>query len=322
MAHQHFLEAFAKAHRINTVDALLTEHSQRYSFQINSRERAQKMIRLLSNSVHIDFKGKRILDVGCAYGSFAIELAKCGANVVGIDISDKWLSLAAENARDEVNVRFLNCDASAFRMRAQLKEFAPFDIIVVNDVFEHIYDTSSVLFNLRSLTKEGALLYFKIPNGMATRAVLLEGHKKVFGVALLAPDYWSHFMDTPFHIYYRRWDHYCSLFTHFGFSLAEIFNRRTDADIELTRQHIRNDLARIRRSLKRANYPKMEQYIFLRRAYALYAEEAEADIASLPWDELYFKYRVTFWDGLLRREASELPVSPILLAAAAASGEE
>jgi hypothetical protein len=66
----------------------------------------------------------------------------------------------------------------------------------------------------------------------------------------------------------------------------------------------------------------MEQYIFLRRAYALYAEEAEADIVSLPWDELYFKYRVTFWDGLLRREASDVPVSPILLAAAAASGEE
>lgn len=48
---------------------------------------------MLTEKLNIDWRGKRVLDVGCAYAAFTIELAKLGAEVVGIDISQKWLEL-------------------------------------------------------------------------------------------------------------------------------------------------------------------------------------------------------------------------------------
>jgi hypothetical protein len=125
----------------------------------------------------------------------------------------------------------------------------------------------------------------------------------VFGISLLAPDYWSHYVTAPFHIYYRRWPYYVALFNHFGFGSIDSFNLNTDESREVTARHISNDLTRIQRGLKRENYERPEQYHFVRRALELYFEEVRADIGALEWADLFFKYRVTFWEGVLRRTA-------------------
>jgi 2-polyprenyl-3-methyl-5-hydroxy-6-metoxy-1,4-benzoquinol methylase len=178
MAYAEFLEQFATAQGVASVDELLSKHADRYAFQIGRRDRAKRAIQLLQDNFSIDFKGKKVLDVGCAYGSLSIEIAKLGATVVGIDISDKWLKLGEVNARGEADVKLINCDASTFAATKQLGEDGPFDIIIVNDVFEHIYDTAGLVANLSKLMAPGGRVYFKVPNGLATRDVLQEGHKR------------------------------------------------------------------------------------------------------------------------------------------------
>ena len=61
----------------------------------------------------IDFdKTKRILDIGCGTGRHAIELAKRGYNVTGIDLSESQLNRAIEKAKKEnLNIDFLRADA-------------------------------------------------------------------------------------------------------------------------------------------------------------------------------------------------------------------
>lgn len=98
-----------------------------------------------------------------------------GCHVVGIDVNDKWLRLAEANARDEAECEFIKCDASTYTARAQLAERGPFDLIIINDVFEHIYDTAGLLTNVRAVMSPDALFYYKVPNGWATRSVLSEG---------------------------------------------------------------------------------------------------------------------------------------------------
>ena len=303
MAYEDFLREFAKVQGIGDVDTLLKEHATRYSFQINSRKRALDFIDTLARRLEIDFNGKKVLDVGCAYGSFSIELAKLGAQVVGIDISDKWLKLAEINARDEADVVFLNCDASSRKARKELEQYGPFDLIVVNDVFEHIYDTTGLLDNARNLLKDDGLLYYKVPNGHATRHVLAEGHKKVFGIAQLPPDYWHLFVKAPFHIYYRRWEYYDALFSYFGFEHMLDLNDILDANHELTKRHIINDRNRIHRHLKPENFQNRVQFAHVRRACKYYLEEMERDLEELDWPQLYRKYRVTFWEGILRKRS-------------------
>lgn len=70
MTHTGFLQAFAETRKIASVAELLKEHSKRYSFQINSRERAKNAIATLDDLLQIDWQGKRVLDVGCAWGIY------------------------------------------------------------------------------------------------------------------------------------------------------------------------------------------------------------------------------------------------------------
>ncbi|HVV95307.1 MAG TPA: class I SAM-dependent methyltransferase [Hyphomicrobiales bacterium] len=298
MSHAAFLSAFAQARGLGDADQLVTKYFDRYSFQINSRERAKSTITSLSQRLDASLSGLRVLDVGCAYGAFTIEFAKLGARVAGIDVNKHWLDLAAVNAQDEVDVPFLLCDASALRAREQLESYGPFDLVVVNDVFEHIYDTAGLLDNLTHLLAPGGKIYYKIPNGLATRHVLKEGHKGVFGISLLAPDYWPFFVTYPFSIYYRRWQYFQSLFDHFKLSINNLNDMR-DADLDLTKRHITNDVAKIRRHLKPENFKDRKQYGLIRDACHYYFEEVDNDLETLDRDDLFRKYRVTFWEGLL-----------------------
>ena len=57
-------------------------------------------------------KATRILDVGCGTGRHAIELARRGYDITGVDRSDSMLNRAREKAAAEgVNVNFRNGDA-------------------------------------------------------------------------------------------------------------------------------------------------------------------------------------------------------------------
>jgi 2-polyprenyl-3-methyl-5-hydroxy-6-metoxy-1,4-benzoquinol methylase len=59
--------------------------------------------------------GARILDVGCGTGRHAVELAKRGYQVVGLDISEKMLDVARRKAADAgVTVEFIHGDATDF----------------------------------------------------------------------------------------------------------------------------------------------------------------------------------------------------------------
>ena len=58
-----------------------------------------------------DIKGKKVLDAGCGHGSYSLILAKKGAIVTGIDLSEKNIELAKRNAsKHSVECQFVVCD--------------------------------------------------------------------------------------------------------------------------------------------------------------------------------------------------------------------
>ena len=59
----------------------------------------------------------RILDVGCGPGRHALELARRGFEVVGVDISQRFVDLATANAPD--GATFQRADARALRFDAE-----------------------------------------------------------------------------------------------------------------------------------------------------------------------------------------------------------
>ena len=71
-------------------------------------------------------KTRKILDVGCGTGRHAIELAKRGYQVTGIDFSEAQLKKAREKAKIEgVEVTFIQGDARDFSFND------PFDLVIM-----------------------------------------------------------------------------------------------------------------------------------------------------------------------------------------------
>jgi SAM-dependent methyltransferase len=79
----------------------------RYNFTKGSKQEAAFLLELLKLPV-----GARILDVGCGPGRHAVLFATAGLNVTGIDVSLRFLEIAAEAARSAgVGAAFFEVDA-------------------------------------------------------------------------------------------------------------------------------------------------------------------------------------------------------------------
>ena len=94
----------------------------RYSFTKGTVQEVDELERLLELEA-----GCSILDVGCGPGRHALEFARRGHRVTGVDISESFIAIARETARDEsLSAKFERLDARNLpaNMRGQ------FDVVV------------------------------------------------------------------------------------------------------------------------------------------------------------------------------------------------
>ena len=110
-----------------------------------------------------DLTGKRILDLGCGFGEHCMEFVERGASrVVGIDISEKMLSLAKEE----------NSDPKITYIRMPMEEIdmlnEKFDVVISSLAFHYVEDFDGVLAKIHDLLEDGGLLIFSQENPINT----------------------------------------------------------------------------------------------------------------------------------------------------------
>jgi len=67
---------------------------------LDNSPRTRRIVQVVSDLCRGSLDGKRILDLGCAHGGYAIEFARRGATTVGIEGRAAWLEHAnASKAR-------------------------------------------------------------------------------------------------------------------------------------------------------------------------------------------------------------------------------
>lgn len=99
-------------------------------------------------------KGDRVLEVGCGEGVLAVMMAKVGAKVTATDISTKNLSAAKDLAKKEgVEIEFLEADLENLPFQD-----SSFDIIVADNVLEHLPDFDKGLAEIKRVTNKKALI--------------------------------------------------------------------------------------------------------------------------------------------------------------------
>jgi 2-polyprenyl-3-methyl-5-hydroxy-6-metoxy-1,4-benzoquinol methylase len=108
-------------------------------------------------------KNATILDFGCGTGNLvAILKTKGFTNVIGIDIDQDSIEKGKE---------FHNIDCLFFESNYNL-ENKNFDVVICNDVLEHIVDVHEFLDKLVSLVNSNGILLIKTPNYLNPRQYL------------------------------------------------------------------------------------------------------------------------------------------------------
>ncbi len=111
-------------------------------------------------------KNVKILDIGCGTGRHAIELAKRGYNVSGIDLSPSMIEKAKENARKaELNIEFKIADARSPHFENE------FDLVIMLceggfPLMETDEMNFKILRNASKALKKNGKLIFTTLNGL------------------------------------------------------------------------------------------------------------------------------------------------------------
>ena len=105
--------------------------------------------------------GKDILDVGCGGGILSESMSLAGANVKGIDLSEKALSVARLHALEsgsKVAYELIAAEELAER------EGSSFDVITCMEMLEHVPDPASTIRACATLVKPGGWVFFSTLN--------------------------------------------------------------------------------------------------------------------------------------------------------------
>ena len=99
-------------------------------------------------------EGLRLLDVGCGGGLISEPLARMGADVTGIDASERNVGTARAHAeRTGVPVRYLATTAEDLRASGEV-----FDIVLSLEVVEHVADVELFLSSCCGMVKDGGAM--------------------------------------------------------------------------------------------------------------------------------------------------------------------
>jgi SAM-dependent methyltransferase len=262
-------------------------------FALTNRRRGKKALDRVVAKTGIELRGKRVLDVGSAYGGFVIEAAARGAEAWGIEISGRLHEYGLLNAKGESgDIHQVHAD---FCSRKALRELPrDFDLVLINDVFEHVYDTAALLDQLRTVMRDGAPFVFSIPNGDALSAVEREGHNGTPGISQLAPNWWHYYIPS-YTAFYRPWSHYTALFRGFGFDRIDAW-RRTQLEPADARIAIAQGLERALAAVASLD-PDTKGRQAMAAAIEEYQERLAADLETAPTTLLQWRYLTNFWEG-------------------------
>ncbi len=105
--------------------------------------------------------GKCVVDIGCGGGILAEAIAKKGATVTGIDLSEKALKVADLHSLESgVAVRYELISAEDLAAR----EAGRYDVVTCMEMLEHVPDPSAVIKACATLVKPGGHVFFSTLN--------------------------------------------------------------------------------------------------------------------------------------------------------------
>lgn len=139
---------------------------------------------------HAALKHKRVIDIGCGGGLLSEGMAALGAQVTGIDLSDKALAIARLHLYESghaIDYRLISAEAMADESPAA------FDHVTCLEMLEHVPDPASTVAACARLVKPGGQVFLSTLNRNA----------KAYLVAVLGAEYLLKLLPRGTHDYAR-----------------------------------------------------------------------------------------------------------------------
>jgi 2-polyprenyl-6-hydroxyphenyl methylase / 3-demethylubiquinone-9 3-methyltransferase len=110
---------------------------------------------------YADIAGKHIVDVGCGGGILTEGLAKFGADVLGIDLSEELIDIADLHGLESgVSAHYQKISAEALAQQQP----GSFDHVTCMEMLEHVPDPGSIISACATLVKPGGMVFFSTLN--------------------------------------------------------------------------------------------------------------------------------------------------------------
>ncbi len=110
---------------------------------------------------HAGLKGKQVIDVGCGGGLLSEGMAAMGAQVTGIDLSERALSIARLHlyeSRHAIDYRLISAEAMAEESPSR------FDFVTCLEMLEHVPDPASSVAACARMVKPGGQVFLSTIN--------------------------------------------------------------------------------------------------------------------------------------------------------------
>ena len=110
---------------------------------------------------HASLAGKKVLDVGCGGGILAEAMARRGAQVTGIDLSEKGLTVA--------ELHLLESKLNITYRKIAVEEYAAerpgeFDVVTCMELLEHVPEPAGMVAACARLVRPGGKIFFSTIN--------------------------------------------------------------------------------------------------------------------------------------------------------------
>lgn len=132
--------------------------------------------------------GARLIEIGAGEGFFLDAAARAGFDVTGIDFSAHGVQKFNPHMLNRIRL------GDAYRIIDDLiAEGKPADVVVLQNVLEHVINPDDLLDNVKRLTKSGTVIVVKVPNDFSRlqRIILERG--------LIDREFW---FAPPAHLHY------------------------------------------------------------------------------------------------------------------------
>lgn len=118
-------------------------------------------LRLEWINAKVPLAGKRVIDIGCGGGILAESMARKGADVTGIDLSDKALKVADLHSLESgAKVRYKLIAAETMAE----EEPGQYDVVTCMEMLEHVPDPAAIVQACAALVKPGGHVFLSTLN--------------------------------------------------------------------------------------------------------------------------------------------------------------